>query len=116
MPRNVRSIVLQTGRLVVAQNERPVFLSYCRVDTDFAKQLAGDLKAAGRNVWLDQLDITLGQRWDRAIQDALIRCPCMLVILSPASVDSDNVMDEVNFALENHKVIIPVIHKDCTVP
>lgn len=30
--------------------------------------LAGHLKAAGLNVWLDQLDIVPGQQWDRAIE------------------------------------------------
>ena len=92
------------------------FFSYCHEDSDFALRLAGDLKAAGANVWLDQLDIVPGQRWDRAVENALINCSRMLVILSPSSVDSTNVMDEVSFALEEKKAIIPVIHKDCKVP
>jgi len=65
---------------------------------------------------MDQLDIVPGQRWDRAVEDALANCPCMIVILSPASVNSTNVMDEVSFALEEKKTVIPVIHKDCAVP
>jgi len=40
----------------------------------------------------------------------------MLIILSPASVDSTNVMDEVSFALEEKKTVIPIICKDCVVP
>lgn len=47
------------------------FFSYCREDSDFALRLAGDLKEAGASVWLDQLDIVPGQRWDRAVEDAL---------------------------------------------
>src|SRR5215813_12261924 len=90
--------------------------SYCREDSDFALQLAGDLKAAGASVWLDQLDILPGQRWDRAVEDALANCPRMLVILSPASINSTNVMDEVSFALEEKKIVIPVLYRDCTVP
>jgi len=92
------------------------FFSYSRDDSEFVLQLAGDLKAARASVWMDQLDIVPGQRWDRAIEDALANCPCMIVILSPASVNSTNVMDEVSFALEEKKTVIPVIHKDCTVP
>jgi hypothetical protein len=94
----------------------PAFFSYSRHDSDFVLKLAGDLKAAGASVWLDQLDITPGDRWDRAVQDALTNCTCMLVILSPASVDSTNVMDEVSFALDEGKTVIPVIYRDCTVP
>jgi formylglycine-generating enzyme required for sulfatase activity len=40
----------------------------------------------------------------------------MLVILSPDSVGSTNVMDEVSFALEEQKAVIPVLHRDCDIP
>ena len=92
------------------------FFSYSREDQDFALRLAGDLKAAGAVVWIDQLDIPRGQRWDRAVQSALNNCPRMLVILSPSSVDSENVLDEIDLALEKHKTIIPVFYRDCEIP
>ena len=92
------------------------FFSYSREDSEFALRLAGDLKAAGANVWLDQLDIQPGQRWARAVQDALNNAERVLVILSPPSVASTNVEDEVAFALEEHKTIIPVLYRDCKVP
>jgi hypothetical protein len=92
------------------------FFSYCREDSEFALKLAGDLKAAGVTVWLDQLDIAPGQRWDRAVEDALENCSRLVVLLSPAAVNSTNVMDEVSFALEERKTIVPVIYRDCTVP
>ena len=100
----------------MTQDPQTAFFSYCREDSEFALRLAGDLKAAGASVWLDQLDIAPGQRWDRAVEDALTNCPRMVVILSPASVNSTNVMDEVSFALEEQKTVIPVIYRDCTVP
>jgi hypothetical protein len=40
----------------------------------------------------------------------------MLVILSPASVASTNVMDEVSFALEEKRTVIPVLYRDCKIP
>jgi hypothetical protein len=92
------------------------FFSYSRTDSEFALRLAGDLKAAGLNVWLDQLDIVPGQQWDRAVEEELTRSPRMLVILSPSSIESANVMDEVSFALEQRKTVIPVIHADCRIP
>jgi hypothetical protein len=99
-----------------AQNAQGAFFSYSRGDTDFALRLAGDLKAGGANVWLDQLDINPGVRWDRAVEDALTNCTRIVVILSPGSVSSTNVMDEVSFALEKQKTVIPVIYQDCIVP
>jgi len=92
------------------------FISYSREDSEFVLRMARDLKAAGADVWLDQLDIQPGQRWARALQDAITNSPRFLVILSPASVKSTNVEDEVTFALEERKTIIPVLYCDCNVP
>ena len=92
------------------------FFSYSRSDSEFVLKLGQDLKAAATTVWLDQLDIDPGRRWDDAIQDALSRCQRMLVVLSPASVESTNVMDEVSYALEEKKLVIPVLYRDCTIP
>ncbi len=92
------------------------FFSYSRADSEFALRLAEDLKAAGANVWLDQLDIAPGQRWARALQDALNNSPRVLVILSPSAVNSTHVEDEVNFALDEHRIVIPVFYQDCKVP
>lgn len=92
------------------------FFSYCREDSEFALKLAEDLKVAGAHVWIDQLDIEPGTPWDRAVEDALTNSPRMLVILSPVSVNSDNVRDEVSFALSRQKRVIPVLYRDCDVP
>lgn len=92
------------------------FFSYSRQDSEFVQKLAKDLRDAGAGVWLDQLDIEPGQRWDSAVEQALAKCPKMLLVLSPASVDSTNVMDEVSFALEARKLVIPVLYQDCKIP
>jgi TIR domain len=92
------------------------FLSYSRDDREFAFRLAEDLKTTGARVWLDQRNITPGERWDRAIEDALLNCTCLIVVLSPSSVRSVNVLDEVSFALEKEKQIVPVLYRDCAIP
>jgi hypothetical protein len=40
----------------------------------------------------------------------------LIVILSPASVASENVMDEVSYAIEEKKDIVPAIFEDCERP
>jgi hypothetical protein len=92
------------------------FISYSREDSEFALRLARDLKAAGASVWIDQLDIKPGAAWDNAIEDALIASPWMLLVLSPGSSRSNNVRNEISFALEQGKIVIPVLYKDCIVP
>jgi len=92
------------------------FFSYAHEDAEFVLRLAKDLRAAGASVWMDRLDIKPGERWDRAVEDALKKCPELLVILSPAAVESTNVMDEVSLALEEGKTILPVVHRNCEIP
>jgi hypothetical protein len=76
------------------------FLSYAREDSAFALKLAKALRSAGVAIWIDQLDIPAGVHWDRAVEEALRNCGRFLVILSPESVASTNVMDEVSDSLE----------------
>jgi hypothetical protein len=92
------------------------FFSYSREDSEFALRLAADLKAAGSDVWIDQIDIGPGELWDRKVEEALKHCPSVLVILSPASANSNNVLDEVSYALDQKKSLIPVLYKDCEIP
>ncbi len=92
------------------------FFSYCREDSDFALKLAEDLKAAGANVWIDQLDIEYGEAWTRAVEDALERSPRMVVLLSPGAVRSDNVQNEISRALRKRKKVLPALYLDCEIP
>jgi TIR domain-containing protein len=112
----VLSVSFRHREIGLATEAQAAFFSYSRDDSEFALRLAAGLKAAGANVWLDQLDIAPGQRWARTVQDALNNCPRLLVILAPSSVRSTNVEDEVAFALEEHKTVIPVFYRDCKVP
>lgn len=92
------------------------FFSYSRADSAFVLKLAQDLRNAGANIWLDQLDIKAGSRWDASIEAALNASSTILIILSPTSVASNNVMDEVSFGLESNKTVIPVLLAQCTIP
>jgi hypothetical protein len=61
--------------------------SYAREDSETVLRLANDLREAGADVWLDQVDILVRQRWDSAVEEALAACQGMIVVLSPESVD-----------------------------
>ena len=97
-------------------SKQKTFFSYSRVDSDFVLKLAKDLRDAGAAVWLDQLDIKPGSHWDSSIEEALDTSNSMIIVLSATSVASNNVMDEVSFALENDKTVIPVLIDQCNVP
>ncbi len=93
-----------------------IFFSYSRDDSEFVLNLAKNLRQSGANIWLDQLDIKPGTRWDKSIETALKNSTTLLVVLSKKSVESTNVMDEVSFALEENKTVVPVLLEECDIP
>jgi hypothetical protein len=44
------------------------FVSYSREDLEFVLRLAKDIKAKGAKVWMDKLDIGVGEDFRQAIQ------------------------------------------------
>ena len=97
-------------------NSDKIFFSYSRDDSEFVLGLTTKLRERGAHIWLDQLDIAPGTRWDKSVETALEESEVLLVALSKASVASYNVMDEVSFALEKGKQVIPVLLEDCKIP
>ncbi len=93
-----------------------IFFSYSRENSETVLELAKELRNAGADIWLDQLDIKPGTRWDKSIEDALASSQTLLVILSKPAVESDNVMDEVSYALEEGKTVVPVLLEECEIP
>lgn len=64
-----------------------VFLSYAREDRPRAGHLADALAARGWTVWWDR-EIEYGQAFDLAIEKALEETRCVVVLWSPAAVQS----------------------------
>ena len=93
-----------------------IFVSYSRSDSDFVYKLVDDLEMSGLRTWIDHRDVQAGQRWDKTVQDNLDSCDVVLLILSPQSVGSDEVMYEVNHALDLGKLIVPILHQECRIP
>jgi hypothetical protein len=92
------------------------FLSYARADAEFAVKLAADLRAKGMKVWRDADDIPPGSSWDLEIQKALGKCTHLLLVATPRSVESPNVADEIGFALNKQKTVIPLMLETCDLP
>lgn len=92
------------------------FLSYSRADERVALKFATDLRQAGIAMWVDQLDIRPSEHWDRAIERAVRGCRGLVVMLSPRSTASDNVADEISFAIDHGKSVLPVMLERCSLP
>jgi Mg-chelatase subunit ChlD len=98
------------------EDKHRTFISYPRKNAEFALKLARELKTAGFDVWFDQLDIPAGARWDDEVQRALAECGIFLVILTPEAIESENVKDEIGYAIDSRKRILPVLLKPCNIP
>lgn len=101
---------------MATDKQRRAFISYSRINKEFATKLTKGLRAAGYPVWFDQLDIPTGARWDDEVEKALRECSIFMVILTPSSIASENVKDEIGYAIDHGKRILPVLLEDCDVP
>jgi len=98
------------------ETQRKTFLSYSRINKDFAVKLAKELKSEGFHIWLDQLDIPPGARWDAEVEKALKESEIFMIIITPASAKSENVLDEIGYAIDSGKRILPVLLETATLP
>jgi DNA-binding LytR/AlgR family response regulator len=86
-----------------------VFISYSRADLPFVSRLTQDLRACGVDFWLDMEKISAGEDWTDAVWDGLKACDLMLLVISPASMDSREVASEWKYYLNNQKPILPLL-------
>jgi hypothetical protein len=93
-----------------------VFISYSRENVTFAEQLFQDLSDYDLKIWMDMHSIHHGANWDAEVQKGLDSSDLMIVLLSPASVSSQNVADEWSYFLEKNKAIVPLLIAPCDVP
>jgi len=87
------------------------FISYVREDSRSAEELKSYLNLL-RNVtvWSDSQILT-GERWDKAIQSALLNADVVLTLLSDDALDSDWMTKEIKVALKHDKRVVPIILK-----
>jgi len=96
--------------------EHQIFISYSHTDTEFANNLCKKLEGAGYEVWQDRTDIKTGSHWDDEIVKGLNASQLFLILLSNKSVASQNVKDEIGYAIDHNMQILPVLLEVCDVP
>ena len=93
-----------------------IFISYSRVDQAIAQQISSALVTQGYKIWIDVQNIPHGAHWDSEVQRGLDESDVMMVLLSPASVSSQNVADEWSYFISKGKRIQPALVQQCEVP
>jgi hypothetical protein len=95
-----------------------VFISHDFKDSKLAQRVADVLKDNGFDVW-DESQILPGDNWAKTIGNELENSDAMVVLLTPNSVKSPNILNEIGYALGNKEYkgrLIPVIAADSEHP
>ena len=98
-----------------------IFISYGREDLETAKRLYNDLKGAGLEPWIDDVDLAPGQNWRQTINRAIKESRYVLTLLSSESLSKRGyVQKELKTALDvldefppDDIFVIPVRIDDC---
>jgi WD40 repeat protein len=88
-----------------------VFISYSRVDSDFARRLNDALQTQGKRTWFDQESIATGSDFQQEIYRGIESSDVFVFVLSPESVTSPFCADEVEYAQGLNKRMVTVLHR-----
>lgn len=92
-----------------------IFISYSKKDTEYVSSLVQALRQQGFDVWFDK-NIMTGNDWDDTIEEEIKKADTLILILSKTSVASENVKDEMSYALSLGKSVNPIKIENCDVP
>jgi hypothetical protein len=92
-----------------------VFVSYAHKDSVSVFPELQELRLNGYRVWYDE-GIDPGNEWPEEVAMALSRAMVFLVFISPNAVVSQNVRNEINFAINNRKPFLAVYLTETELP
>lgn len=93
-----------------------IFISYSRKDSLQAIELADRLRANGIEVWIDQRGIVGAEQWATEIVEGIRACNTFIILISPNSIESENVLRELSLASEKRKRVLPVVIEPTILP
>ena len=89
-----------------------VFISYSHLDAQIANALVSKLEDDGLNCWIAPRNISAGQQWADSIAQAIPKSKIFIIVFSSNSNSSDQVLREVELAIHNKLVIVPMRIED----
>jgi hypothetical protein len=86
-----------------------LFLSYSHADAPWVKHLRTALIRRGFDVWIDRENIEASKLWLPSIEQAIVQCEIVVLVLSPHSEQSSSFVGrELSFARQHGKTILPI--------
>lgn len=84
------------------------FISYSSKDKDIAFRIVNAIESAGYTCWIAPRNIPYGTPYARAIMEGIDECDTFIVLITDNSIESEDVLNEVDNAHAIKKAIIPV--------
>lgn len=110
----VRCLIIWRDELGLARasgSKLRIFVSHSSKDTAWCAEFVAALGDTSIDTWYDQTGLNIGDEWVGVIEREMESRPVFLVIITPDSWTSDWVQREYHLALNQHKRILGVIHK-----
>lgn len=86
-----------------------VFVSYAEQDQDFMNKISRILMRKGFTVWTNKNDIKTGKDFQQEINRGIEGADNIVWLISPNSLQSWYCKQEIDYAVANHKRIIPLL-------
>jgi WD40 repeat protein len=86
-----------------------VFISYSRIDEDFAQELLSGLELGGFEPYLDKHDIAAGEDWQARLSRLIEGADTVVFVISPDAVASERCAWEVERTVSLKKRLLPVV-------
>ena len=87
-----------------------VFISYVEEDGAIASEIAQKLEERAYNIWYYERDSIPGESYLTQVGEAIDKAAVVLLIISPASIRSQQVTNEIIRAYEGGKPFLPLLH------
>jgi len=88
-------------------NKPYIFTSYAHADSDKVFAELVRFHGQGYPIWYDE-GIEAGNKWGDEIANAISNCSLFIVFLTPQSAKSENVQDEIDFAISENRKVLPI--------
>lgn len=98
-----------------------IFMSYSSKDESVADRIFSNFRSTGANVWFDKWALHPGDSLAKQVDSAVSSSDVLIVLLSPHSVQSTWISQELNAGLSTDLrnraiLLVPVIIADCEIP
>jgi len=97
-------------------NMAPVFISYSSQQLSFAEQLEAELESKGIKAWRDKTNLHAGERWPKALGEAIADSDALVLLWSGNAKQSDFVELEWNIAVAMEKPVMPCLLDETELP